>query len=76
MDRTQLKNTIHVDPVYIGDPPSLYGTRLSTVILIKRTGQTLFMERDMWQVDGDDQLTKTDPPSERVHRFQLPIMTK
>lgn len=54
-----------------GGPSEIYGTRLSSVILIRRDGQALFMERDVWRMDVDGKLATTDPPSERVYRFQL-----
>lgn len=31
-----------------------YGTRLSTVILIRRDGSVLFIERDIWRLGEDD----------------------
>ncbi len=74
--RADLRRTIQVLPFLI--PSSLpeadrvYGTRLSTVILVKRDGSVLFIERDVWKlVDG--QVTKMDPPSERIYRFQLDL---
>jgi hypothetical protein len=55
-----------------GDTPSLAGTRLSTVLLIRRDGQVLFIERDIYRLSdlgggGPDR----DPPSQRVFRFAL-----
>jgi len=41
------------------------------VILIRRDGQVLFIERDIWGLDRDGKVAKPNPPSERVHRFQL-----
>jgi len=42
----------------VGD---LYGTRLSTVVLIKRDGQVLFVERDVWQLSDHHQDRNADP---------------
>lgn len=44
-------------------PPigELYGTRLSTVVLIKRDGQVLFVERDIWQLGDRHQDRDADP---------------
>ncbi|KIM81059.1 hypothetical protein PILCRDRAFT_821898 [Piloderma croceum F 1598] len=74
--RSEFKETILIDPVSIapnGGPSQAYGTRLSTVILIKRDGQALFIERDILQTNEDGKLARTDTPSERVYRFQLSV---
>ena len=42
----------------------LYGTRLSTVVLIKRDGEVLFVERDVWQLDDRNQDWDADPASD------------
>lgn len=64
--------TIYMEPVALnGVLSDSYGTRLSTVILIRRDGQVLFIERDIWQMDEYNKPAKSDPPSERVYRFQL-----
>jgi len=65
-DRSGLKNVIHVEPVSVKGPLSneeddsqhprgcsLYGTRLSTVILVRRSGEVVFVERDIWTLDDD-----------------------
>ena len=50
--------------------PSYYGTRISTVVLVSRQGQVLFIERDIWKsVDGKQSPAKADPPTERRFRF-------
>jgi len=77
-ERSQLKNTIRVDPIVIAraqDPSDTYGTRLSTVILVQRDGKVLFVERDVWKMDEGGKLVMigTDPSSERQFRFQMPI---
>jgi len=77
-EHSQLRNSIRIDPIPIAvapDPPDIYGTRLSTVILVRRDGKVLFMERDVWKTDegGKTVLAGADPSSERQFRFQLPI---
>jgi uncharacterized protein with NRDE domain len=54
-------------------PSDVYGTRLSTVILIKRDGEVLFAEREMWAMDeeGTVVMAGSHPSSESQHRFQL-----
>jgi hypothetical protein len=55
-----------------------YGTRLSTVILVRRDGSVLFVERDIWSLpvqEGkheDARPTKCEPASrDRTFRFHL-----
>jgi len=67
----EAKDTIHIDPSPVDSHSDIHATRLSTVILIKRDGQVLFIERDMWQLNEDGNLVKADPSSQRVFRFQL-----
>ncbi|CDO69875.1 hypothetical protein BN946_scf184884.g34 [Trametes cinnabarina] len=78
IDRSELRNTILVDPLLIqskessDDPcPNYYGTRLSTVILIRRNGAALFIERDIWTLDEEGRVARGDPGRDRVFRFQI-----
>jgi uncharacterized protein with NRDE domain len=52
-----------------------YGTRLSTVLLVRNNGEVLFIERDIWKLgDGGDVVpVKSDPPTERKFTFKLDI---
>jgi uncharacterized protein with NRDE domain len=52
-----------------------YGTRLSTILLVRNNGQVLFIERDIWKLgDSDDGVpVKSDPPTERKYTFKLDI---
>ena len=72
--REDLRNTIYVDPlmVQLGDdePPEHYATRLSTVMLVRRDGQVLFVERDVCATD-EVTLFDDNSHSDRVFRFQL-----
>ncbi|KAF8624405.1 hypothetical protein AX15_005886 [Amanita polypyramis BW_CC] len=72
-ERSHLRNTIHVPPypVKISDThTAFYGTRVSTVILIKRNGEVHYVERDIWQIaDGKPVLSL--PSSARVFHFKL-----
>lgn len=54
--------------------PTFYGTRLSTVLLVRRDGAVLFIERDVWKlVDG--KAVKLEPPTERRFRFNINVQT-
>jgi len=53
-----------------GARPHVYATRLSTVLLIRKDGGVLLIERDAWKL-VDEKVTKAEPPSERIFRFQL-----
>jgi Uncharacterized conserved protein len=52
--------------------PQHYATRLSTVLLIRKDGGVLFIERDVWKV-VDEKVTTVDPSSERTFRFQIAL---
>jgi len=74
--RTELRNTVHVAPFPITHETlptpgaNLYGTRLSTVLLIKKSGEALFIERDIWRlVDGKP--VRADPRTQREFRFRV-----
>ncbi|OSC97488.1 DUF833-domain-containing protein [Trametes coccinea BRFM310] len=78
IDRSELRNTILVDPLLIqtkessDEPcPNYYGTRLSTVILIRRDGTALFIERDVWTLDDKGCVARGDPGRDRIFRFQI-----
>jgi uncharacterized protein with NRDE domain len=47
-----LRNTVEVEPFIMPGSQGFYGTRLATVILVKRTGDVYFIERDRWML-GD-----------------------
>lgn len=85
--RSQLRNTVQVAPIPVvleGTPqstdvhtkiPAVYGTRLSTVLLIKRNGDVYFVERDIWarSADGTGSVVSVDPPTQREYRFTLDL---
>ena len=49
---------------------------LSTVVLVKRNGEALFIERDIWGLDRDGvPVRSTDCSKDRVFRFSLEITT-
>jgi len=50
-----------------------YGTRLSTVLLVRNNGQVLFIERDIWKLGDAGVPVKSDPPTERKYNFKLDI---
>jgi hypothetical protein len=74
-DRTELRNTVHVTPFPITQPGTTgsdmqYGTRLSTVLLVKKSGEALFIERDIWRL-VDDEPVRAEPWSRRIFRFRV-----
>ncbi|KXN84332.1 hypothetical protein AN958_12747 [Leucoagaricus sp. SymC.cos] len=88
-ERAQLRNTVQVTPIPIilksAQPPTssgyehYYGTRLSTVLLIRRDGSVLFIERDIWRLGKDDKPEKLNhregrregEVEQRVFEFKL-----
>ncbi|KAF8488578.1 NRDE protein-domain-containing protein [Gautieria morchelliformis] len=85
--RYEFQETIMIDPVNlvsvkqgpsVGEqldktpPLNYYATRLSTVLLIRKTGEVLFIERDVWLsgTDAKPEMYK-DESHERKFRFHL-----
>ncbi|KAJ7160174.1 NRDE protein-domain-containing protein [Mycena filopes] len=59
--REELRKTICVRPLEIktavdangvGGPPKYYATRTASVLLVRRTGAALFVERDVWRLQA------------------------
>ncbi|KAJ3547054.1 hypothetical protein NMY22_g1813 [Coprinellus aureogranulatus] len=83
--RSELRNTVQVAPIPIvleGQPgttsahtkiATVYGTRLSTVLLIKRNGDVYFVERDIFARDDEGNVVHVDPPTQREFRFKLDL---
>ncbi|KAG8214389.1 NRDE protein-domain-containing protein [Butyriboletus roseoflavus] len=68
-DRSELKNTIQVEPINVAN--DVYGTRLSTVVLVKRSGEVFFTERDRWKLNDQGRPILADPSSQRVFHFKM-----
>ncbi|EKM52111.1 uncharacterized protein PHACADRAFT_128288 [Phanerochaete carnosa HHB-10118-sp] len=75
--RAELRNTIQIEPMQVRASETsdglLYGTRLSTIILVRRDGSVSFYERDIWVLDERGQPTKGDEKNERVFKFRADI---
>ncbi|KAJ3785548.1 NRDE protein-domain-containing protein [Lentinula aff. detonsa] len=73
--RSGLRNTVEVAPIPITfESTKFYGTRLSTVVLIRRDGHVTFIERDIWkEVNG--KVERMPASSERKFCFQLDTVT-
>lgn len=52
-------------------PPEFYGTRLSTVLLVRRDGSVLFIERDIWTLDSEGNVMRGEASRDRVFRFRI-----
>ncbi|KAH9936490.1 NRDE protein-domain-containing protein [Fomitopsis serialis] len=77
-DRAALRNTIQVDPILVQvtqspDHKQYYGTRLSTVLLVRRDGSVCFVERDVWMLDTNGDVVKADAKSQRIFQFQIDL---
>jgi len=62
-------------PVVFDGQNTYYGTRLTTVLLVRRDGQVLFFERDIWELGPDGEPFKADPPRGRTFRFRVNLST-
>jgi len=74
--RSELRKTVQVSPIAISTisgnlPSALYGTRLSTILLVRNNGQVVFIERDVWKLGDAGVPIKADPPTERKYNFKL-----
>jgi uncharacterized protein with NRDE domain len=75
-DRSQLRNTILIDPIPIspktsGGQSEYYGTRLATVILVKRDGSVTFVERDVWKLGHNHDPIKGISDEQRTFQFTV-----
>jgi len=71
--REDVRKTVQVlpIPVIFDGQSTYYGTRLTTVLFVRRDGQVLFIERDIWELGPDGEPFKADPPRERMFRFRI-----
>jgi uncharacterized protein with NRDE domain len=56
--------------------PDYFATRLSTVLLVRRTGEVLFIERDVWLsgTDAKPELVERIPgDTSHERRFRFPV---
>ncbi|KAI9568540.1 NRDE protein-domain-containing protein [Boletus coccyginus] len=68
-DHAESRNTIQAEPLH--DANGYWGTRLATVVLVKRSGEVVFTERDRWGLTAQGQPILADPSSQRVFRFKM-----
>ncbi|TCD68325.1 hypothetical protein EIP91_010963 [Steccherinum ochraceum] len=74
---SELRSFIQIEPIprkasrSPDAPADPYGTRLSTVILVRRDGRAVFIERDIWTLDGEKKVTKADAKKQRTFRLRL-----
>jgi len=73
-NRSELRNTVEVAPIPI-TLDNVYGTRVSTVVLIRRDGQVTFIERDIWKA-LNGKIERMPVSSERKFCFKLDRVTK
>jgi len=77
----ELRNTVHVDPLMMSlrsaaddGPTDVFGTCLSTVVLVRRDGEVIFLERDMWTLDRDSRVpVLAESSSQRTYKFRLNV---
>ncbi|WWC60626.1 uncharacterized protein I303_103200 [Kwoniella dejecticola CBS 10117] len=55
------------------DKPKWYGTRTSTIILVKDNGETTFVERDILRLDGKGDPISGDVSSQRWYEFKAEV---
>ncbi|KAG6329420.1 hypothetical protein ID866_9669 [Astraeus odoratus] len=69
--RAELRNTIFIDPFVVNaNSPDFYGTRIATLVLVKRSGEVVYIERDRWVLPD----TGTGPGSELSGEERKPVL--
>jgi uncharacterized protein with NRDE domain len=74
--REELRTTVEVDPIQVTLGAGLsgwYGTRLSTLILIRKDGNVLFRERDIWTLSATGDPIHGDGNNDRLLEFSLTL---
>jgi len=72
--KNELRGAMRVNPlpIHFGDAfHGWYGTRLSTVILIRHNGSVVFRERDIWGLNTAGEPILGDPKNDRSVTFWL-----
>ena len=67
---------MEVDPIKVGFGVGLsgwYGTRLSTIILVRKDGSVVFRERDIWTLDAAGEPVRGDTSNDRILEFKLAL---
>ena len=67
---------MEVDPTKVSVGAGLngwYGTRLSTIILIRKDGSVVFRERDIWTLNATGEPVRGDDSNDRVLEFKLAL---
>jgi len=72
--RDELRGALRVDPLHVNVGAGIqgwYGTRLSSVILIRHDGSVIFRERDIWSLNAAGEPVLGDPKQDRKLTFWL-----
>ena len=67
---------MEVDPIKVGldaGPNGWYGTRLSTIVLVRKDGSVVFRERDIWTLNAIGQPVRGDDCNDRLLEFNLAL---
>ena len=67
---------MEIDPINItldGQLSGWYGTRLSTIILIRSDGSVLFRERDIWTLNATGEPILGESSNDRLLEFKLAL---
>ncbi|KAJ7740234.1 NRDE protein-domain-containing protein [Mycena maculata] len=68
--REDLRQTICVSPLTV-NAGGYYATRLATVLLVRRDGTGVFIERDVWRVGAGGEGLELTEPGEGERRFRI-----
>ena len=68
-----LPASTHTAPALTSQSKEYYGTRLTTIILVRRDGRVTFVERDIWSIGKDGGLVGMRKDSERRFNFDIKV---
>ena len=67
---------MEVDPIKVEFGAGLsgwYGTRLSTIVLVRKDGSVVFRERDIWSLNATGEPVRGDISNDRILEFKLAL---
>ena len=67
---------MEVEPVQVSLGAGLsgwYGTRLSTIVLVRTDGSVVFRERDIWTLNATGEPARGDNSNDRLLEFKLAL---
>ena len=74
--REERRTTVEVEPIQVALGAGMsgwYGTRLSTIVLVRNDGSVVFRERDIWTLNGTGEPVRGYNSSDCILEFNLAL---